>query len=500
MDDCACEQHSLTSQSKVRGKRSPNNYKSLQDASSYNYTDDNVINEHTTFLLCRPHGWVYQLTLISLMGGIYFATFFIMEVLTGLEKIIVEVKIMTLLHYEYSFYLQVLKVDIAKYNLLYSIYYWPTVILAPLGGILIDKVFGVRLATMLFLMFCIIGQSLLSVGVFVNHYWLMLLGRFIAGAGGEMIIVCIATYDAIFFMNKINAVNALLLAAARLGATSAVNVNGIFYDLMSFIPNHHSRLGCVLFIGVLICMIALIASIILAYMYTKAKYNVVPSTQNIKCCHSLFNLSFSFWLTITIAGIFYAAVLSPVSIGELYYVRKYGISLAMANLINGLVYFIPIVLSPILGLIIDRIGFNPMWILLSISIGIFHHLFFAFSGHGSAIPYIASICGGISYSLFTISLFPMTAMIVKPEQLGTGYGIQEASVNFFQSSVTVIAGLVVDRCGYFMVQIFYACLSFMGLAVLFVLIANDMTLPKLYQVNVSGWKRRQLKSKLSSAQ
>ena len=101
MDDC--EHHSLISQSKVRGKRSADNYKSLQDASSYNYTDDNVINEHTTFLLCRPHGWVYQLTLISLMGGIYFATFFIMEVLTGLEKIIVEVMIMTLLHYDLVF-------------------------------------------------------------------------------------------------------------------------------------------------------------------------------------------------------------------------------------------------------------------------------------------------------------------------------------------------------------------------------------------------------------
>ena len=352
---------------------------------------------------------------------------------------------------------------------------------------------------MLFLVLCIIGQSLVSVGGFVNHYWLMLLGRFIAGAGGEMIIVCVATYDAICFMDKISAVNAVLLAVARFGATSAVNVNGIFYEQMSFIPNHHSRLGCVLLIGVLILMFAFIASIILAYMYTKAKYNVAPSTQ-VQCCHSLFSLPFSFWLTVTVAGIFYAAVLSPVSIGELYYVRKYGISLTMANLINGLVYFIPIFLSPILGLIIDRIGFNPMWILLSICIGIYHHLFFAFSGHGSAIPYVASICGGISYSLFTVSLFPMIAMIVKPEQLGTGYGIHEAFYNFFQSSVTIIAGLVVDRCGYFMVQIFYACLSFLGLAVLLVLIANDMTLPKLYQINVSGWKRRQLKSKLNSKQ
>ena len=389
--------------------------------------------------------------------------------------------------------------DIAQYNLLYSIYYWPTIILAPLGGILIDKIFGIQLATMLFLVLCIIGQSLVSVGGFVNHYWLMLLGRFIAGAGGEMIIVCVATYNGICFIDKISAVNAVLLAVARLGATSALNVNGIFYEHMSFIPNHHSRLGCVLLIGVLILMFAFIASIILAYMYTKAKYNVVLSTQ-VQCCHSLFTLPFSFWLTIAVAGIFYAAVLSPVSIGELYYVRKYGISLTMANLINGLVYFIPIFLSPILGLIIDRIGFNPMWTLLSISIGIFHHLFFAFSGHGSAIPYVASICGGISYSLFTVSLFPMIAMIVKPEQLGTGYGIHEASFNLFQSSVTIIAGLVVDHCGYFMVQIFYACLSFLGLAVLLVLIANDMTLPKFYQFNVSGWKRRQLKSKLNSTQ
>lgn len=92
MDDS--EQHPLISQSKVRGKHSADNYKSLQDSSSYNYTDDND-NKHTIFLSCRPHGWVYRLILISLMGGIYFATFFMTEALTGLEKIIVEVMIMT---------------------------------------------------------------------------------------------------------------------------------------------------------------------------------------------------------------------------------------------------------------------------------------------------------------------------------------------------------------------------------------------------------------------
>ena len=92
-------------------------------------------------------------------------------------------------------------VSVTKYALLYSLYSWPNVILSVFGGYLLDRVFGVRLGTVIFSAFVCLGQvcnqgwsdsplSLLSLslqlvfslGAFVDHYWLMLAGRFVFGS------------------------------------------------------------------------------------------------------------------------------------------------------------------------------------------------------------------------------------------------------------------------------------------------------------------------------
>lgn len=51
-----------------------------------------------------------------------------------------------------------MKVNNFKYNLLYSLYSWPNVILSLIGGVLIDRVFGVRIGTVIFSVFVTIGQ------------------------------------------------------------------------------------------------------------------------------------------------------------------------------------------------------------------------------------------------------------------------------------------------------------------------------------------------------
>ena len=49
-------------------------------------------------------------------------------------------------------------VDNTQYNLLYSLYSWPNVILSLIGGVLIDRWIGVRIGTVLFSVFVTIGQ------------------------------------------------------------------------------------------------------------------------------------------------------------------------------------------------------------------------------------------------------------------------------------------------------------------------------------------------------
>ena len=55
-------------------------------------------------------------------------------------------------------YYQVMGVSVTQYALLYSLYSWPNVILSVFGGYLIDRVFGVRVGTIVFSAFVCLGQ------------------------------------------------------------------------------------------------------------------------------------------------------------------------------------------------------------------------------------------------------------------------------------------------------------------------------------------------------
>lgn len=54
-----------------------------------------------------------------------------------------------------------MNVNVFQYNLLYSLYSWPNVILSLIGGVLIDRWFGVRWGTIIFSAFVCLGQVLL---------------------------------------------------------------------------------------------------------------------------------------------------------------------------------------------------------------------------------------------------------------------------------------------------------------------------------------------------
>lgn len=56
------------------------------------------------------------------------------------------------------------------------------------GGLIVDKL-GVRIGTFLFSFILIIGQGVFMAGCTLEWYWLMLVGRFVYGLGGECLCV-----------------------------------------------------------------------------------------------------------------------------------------------------------------------------------------------------------------------------------------------------------------------------------------------------------------------
>lgn len=113
--------------------------------------------------------------------------------------------------------------------------------------------FGIRWGTIIFSCFVCIGQVIFALGGIFNAFWLMELGRFVFGIGGESLAVAQNTYAVSWFKGKeLNLVFGLQLSMARIGSTVNMNLMGWLYSKVeaSLGSAGHTTLGVTLLIGV----------------------------------------------------------------------------------------------------------------------------------------------------------------------------------------------------------------------------------------------------------
>lgn len=79
-----------------------------------------------------------------------------------------------------------------QYNLLYSIYSLPNIVLPLIGGLIVDKM-GVRVGTFVFSLILVVGQAIFMIGCTYENYPTMMAGRFVFGLGGECLVVSQST-------------------------------------------------------------------------------------------------------------------------------------------------------------------------------------------------------------------------------------------------------------------------------------------------------------------
>lgn len=70
-------------------------------------------------------------------------------------------------------------------------------------------------------------------------------------------------------------------------------------------------------------------------------------------------------------------------------------------------------------------------------------------------PYVSMILMGISYSTLAASLWPMVALIVPKQQLGTAYGLMQSVQNLGLALISLLTGYLVDEAGYFVLEVFF---------------------------------------------
>ena len=103
------------------------------------------------------------------------------------------------------------------FNLMYSVYSLPNVILPLIGGVMIFK-YGYRIMFLVFGGCVLIGQLVFAMGCSINSVPLMLVGRVIFGLGGESLNTTqFAVIVQWFAVNELGFAMGLCLSMARIG-------------------------------------------------------------------------------------------------------------------------------------------------------------------------------------------------------------------------------------------------------------------------------------------
>ena len=426
--------------------------------------------------LCDPHRIPYRYIILILLCYIQGTTLYAIEKLGGIENTII----------------QVMRIDATQYNLLFSAFTWPNIILCLIGGIVIDRFLGLSRGFILVTLLSLLGEIIFVVGAFVDSFLIMLIGRFILGSGAKLLLVVIHAYEAIWFLGKeISFAMSLVTAGDRLAGTIGLIVPQLIYDRFYFISNPNYRLAATLMVGVLAMILSLICCVIIILLDKRGAKLLEREPRKIKkiSLRNIKDFSISFWLIAIGVSIYYPVVFSFTGIGQLFLVNKYRLSIIEASVANSLIFAAVIFLIPLIGILVDIFGYNAAWAQFGVVTGIVCHLMYGTSTGESYIPYLIGILYSVSFSSFEIAVYPVPALVIQEHQLATAFGFVYSLYSIGYTVISIITGIIIDNAGYFFMSIYYLLLLYIVFILLIILWVME-AMSKESKINISGWKRR----------
>ena len=367
-----------------------------------------------------------------------------------------------------------MSIGTSQFTSLYAFYSWPNVIMCFFGGLLIDKVLGIRLGSILFLVLLVIGQTFFALGAFTGHFWLMQLGRFIYGLGGESLSVAQSTYVVAWFKGReLNTVFGFQVTVSRGGSTLAYNTMHLVYASTRAIYPPRIALGYTLLIAGLTCVLSLIASLILALQDKRAERilnRTIPQSDEGVRLKDATNFKSEFWMLTLICVSFYLTIFPFIAVGSKFFQTKWGYSPSRADAADSIVYVISAATSPFIGLFVDKVGRNLVFLLVASILVMISHMLMAVTSINLWVPVIIL---GIGYSIMTSALWPLVALAVNQNQLGTAYGVMQAIQNLGLAIAANVTGLLVDWKGYITVELFFVFWVAISVICSMILIVQD---------------------------
>ncbi len=408
-------------------------------------------------------------------------------------------------------------------GLLQGIYSIPNIFMVLIGGIIIDRI-GTKKAALIFGALVFTGAVVTTLK---GNIVVMATGRLIFGLGAESMIVAITTVLARWFKGKeLSFAFGLNLTIARMGSFLALNSPTWGKNLFVYWQKP-------LMVGVVAGLIAIVTLLIYYFLdiYSEKRYALQKEgNQDKVVLKELMGFGKSFWYITLLCITFYSAMFPFQTFAVKFFkdVHLAGlpddVARGMGGFLSSLLTLSAMILTPLFGLMADKIGKRSLLMMFGSLLIIPVYLIMAYVKRQVSLPpdVVSFFCSspdgtgffgwisyvgkmivtlfqyypniaipmmmmGIAFSLIPAIMWPSVALIVDHSKLGTAYGLMTMIQNIGLAGFNLLVGAANDVSnassanpgGYHLGMWIFSSLGFFGLFFAFMLRINE-TGPKAH--------------------
>ena len=359
-----------------------------------------------------------------------------------------------------------------------SLYSWPNVLGTVLvAGFLIDR-FGTRVMSFILSGLVVLGAVIVAIAPSFTY---LLIGRAVLGSGAEAMIVCQSVILAKWFKGKELALSfGFALTFMRLGSFASLN-------LETWIANKYGGISAAFWFAAFMCIFSLIFVIYYVVMEKAAEGKVKlaePPAGDKITFSDIRKFDSRFWYIVILCTAFYGAIFPFRSLAQDFFFDKWAIEPETGARIISILIFFSMILAPVIGQLVDKIGKRGTLLMLGTFLMIPAHLSM---GIWDLHPVFPMIILGFSFSLVSAVLWPAVPLIVEEKAVGTAFGLIFMIQNIGLAIFPVLNGALRDATeSYTSSQLMFASLGLIGFIFALILLRADKRLGGVLETIKTG--------------
>jgi len=290
--------------------------------------------------------------------------------------------------------------------------------------------YGARNVGLVALVSMALGTAIVALG---GGYWVIALGRFVAGVGAAvLVVVAPKIITAWFFDREIGLSMGIFNIAMPLGTILALNFMGVIAYRFSWQAS--------IWISFAVSIVALCLFLV---FYRSRKTDGVKTMGPVGLLTMAKQAGGDVWLVGISWGLFNAGIISFFTYAPDYFVSR-GADIARAGLLASYPMWGSIVLAPIVGMLVDRVG--RKWLFVSIGSGGIAVLLYLIP-HFTSQAAMLSLSMGVFIALLTPAIFSLPAELLPERVMGFAFGILGTTLGIGISVGPYIVGNLRDTTG-----------------------------------------------------